>query len=96
MSASALISANAYTKSSLSDYTLLSTTTSISGDMLNGFSSVMVYDVDGNLSTLTTSSGVKTFNYLDGTLVSVSGSGAYASKSFVYDNDGNLTSINLG
>jgi hypothetical protein len=96
MSASALISANTYTNSSLSDYTLLSTSTSISGDLLNGFSSVMVYDVQGNLSTLTTSSGTKTFNYLDGTLVSISGSGAYASKSFVYDGNGNLTNINLG
>jgi hypothetical protein len=96
MSASALISANAYTKSSLSDYTLLSTTTSISGDLLNGFSSVMVYDVQGNLSTLTTPSGVKTFNYLDGNLISISGSGAYSSKSFVYDIYGNLTNINLG
>jgi hypothetical protein len=81
---------------SVDDYIGKTEVASISGDMLNGFSSVMTYDVDGNLSTLTTSSGTKTFNYLDGTLVSISGSGSYASKSFVYDGNGNLININLG
>lgn len=56
----------------------------------------LTYDIDGNLSTLTDASGDKAFYYDGGgSLVAISGSGAYVSKWFTYDIDGNLVFIDV-
>ena len=72
------------TSSSLTPYTLLTTTQSISGSLLNGVSASLTYDISGNLSTYTSVKGTKVFTYSIGLLVSISGSGEYRSKTLSY------------
>lgn len=49
----------------------------------------------GVLQSMSNSKGTKTFGYSSGKLVSITGTGAYRSKTFTYDIDGNLESIDV-
>jgi len=81
------------------NYTLLSTTESISGNLqqqIDGIDTSFTYNVDGTLAAKTTSLGTQSFYYdIDENLVAISGSGQYTNKSFTYDVDGNLTNIEV-
>jgi hypothetical protein len=57
------------------------------------FDKTLTYDINNNLSSITTIKGTKTFNYDgSGNLISISGTGIYPTKSFIYT-DGQLTQI---
>lgn len=64
-------------------------------EVTQGLNSTLTYDISGNLSSIVTARGSKTFGWDNGLLLSISGSGEYVSKSFTYT-DGVLTSINIG
>lgn len=57
---------------------------------------VMTYDISGNLETITTSEGVRTFVYdVSGNLTNINATGNYSSKIIHYDPDGNVSSIDV-
>jgi hypothetical protein len=47
--------------------------------------SVLTYNLDGTLSTISTVLGTKTFTYTAGKLTGITGTGVYNSKIFTYD-----------
>jgi hypothetical protein len=55
---------------------------------------VLTYNLDGTLATLTDTNGSKTFSYSLGKLVTITGTGIYPNKSFIYTGD-QLTSIEV-
>lgn len=57
-------------------------------------SKVFEYNVDGLLSKITDSYGTRTFNYTNGVLSSIVGTGKYQSKSIITVND-KVTNINI-
>lgn len=62
---------------------------------VRGVSSVLAYDGEERLSTVTTALGTKTMTYSpDGTLAGITGTGAYKSKTFTYA-DGNLSAVTV-
>jgi len=65
------------------------------GEFVNTQDKTLQYSV-GTLTTITTSQGSKTLIYdVNGILTNIVGTGIYASKTFTYDGDGNLISVNV-
>lgn len=63
---------------------------------LSDISTVITYNIDGRVSTVTTSFGTKTMSYdINGLLTSISGTGRYKSKTFTYDENGVITNIGV-
>jgi YD repeat-containing protein len=57
---------------------------------------ILTYDILGRLDSVTDSLGVKTMTYnLQGQLASIIGTGSYQSKTFNYDVNGNLISVDV-
>lgn len=54
----------------------------------------LTYNTEGNLATYSDSYGTKTFNYTDGVLTSITGTGKYQAKNLTYVN-GNLTEVEV-
>jgi len=90
----------------LSPYTLLSTTAAISGNLQHQIDNLVItggtipetsktfsWNLDGSLQSIVDTYGTKSFGYLNGNLVSISGTGVYLSKNFYYDINGNLINI---
>jgi hypothetical protein len=90
----------------LSPYTLLSTTAAISGNLQHQIDNLVItggtipetsktfsWNLDGSLQSIVDTYGTKNFGYLNGNLVSISGTGVYLSKNFYYDINGNLINI---
>jgi predicted nucleic acid-binding Zn-ribbon protein len=79
------------------------TATSFTGDVTGTLTGEFVSNLDktleyqsGTLSTITTAQGTKTLFYDGaGILTSIIGTGVYVSKTFSYDGNGNLISVNV-
>lgn len=71
------------------------TATTFVGDFVDTVDKTFEYETIG-LSTLTTVQGTRTFLYDNaGILTGIIGTGQYVSKTFTYDGDGNLISVNV-
>ncbi len=62
---------------------------------VGGVSKEIFYNPDGTVSEITSSLGDKTFTYSNGMLMSITGTGVYISKSFIYDSSNRLTNVNV-
>jgi hypothetical protein len=62
---------------------------------VGGVSKEIFYNSDGTVSEITSSLGDKTFTYSNGMLMSITGTGVYISKSFIYDSSNRLTNVNV-
>jgi len=71
------------------------TATAFTGEFVSTIDKTLEYQ-SGTLSTITTAQGTKTF-YYDGAgiLTSIVGTGVYPSKTFTYDGNDNLISVNV-
>lgn len=75
--------------------TELVTAPAFTGEFVSTIDKTLEYQ-SGTLSTITTSEGTKTFYYDNaGILTSIVGTGVYVSKTFTYDGNGNLISVNV-
>ena len=71
------------------------TATAFTGEFVGTLDKTLEYQA-GSLSTITTAEGTKTFYYNNaGFLTSIVGTGIYPSKTFTYDGNDNLISVNV-
>ena len=61
---------------------------------LTGVSKTLTYNSDGTVASMTDLNGSKTFNYTNGVLTSITGTGNYRSKALAYST-GQLTTVTI-